>query len=77
MRKKPVVLNAARDVTVTPYLATNKKKLSFLICPGGGYNNCEESEAAPVAKLYNKLGFNAFVLRYSVLQHPVLYGLLQ
>ncbi len=69
MRKKPVVLNAARDVTVTPYLATKKKKLSFLICPGGGYNNCEESEAAPVAKLYNKLGFNAFVLRYSVGDH--------
>ena len=71
MRQKPVVLNAERDVMLIPYTVRKPGKFTFLITPGGAYNNCEESESAPVAKYYNKLGFNAFVFRYSVGKHRV------
>lgn len=64
---KMIILNKDRDVSITPYLSKNKKKkITFLILPGGGYSNCEEAEGKPVAKELNKRGYNAFVLRYSV-----------
>ncbi|MBR5947775.1 MAG: alpha/beta hydrolase [Clostridia bacterium] len=66
MRKKPIILNAERNVSLIPYIASDAKKISFLICPGGGYNNCDESEGKPVAAYLNALGYHAFVLRYSV-----------
>lgn len=69
MKNITIMLNEERDVTITPYIATLEKKLTFLICPGGGYNSCEEAEGAPVAELYNELGYNAFVFRYSVGKH--------
>lgn len=67
--EKHVVLNAQRDVTLSFYPATRKTKLFFLICPGGSYRTCEESESAPVAKRLNRLGYNAAVFRYSVGEH--------
>ena len=69
MREKPIILNSTRDVTITPYPVKCLGAFTFLIAPGGGYNNCEEAESAPVARHFNKLGYNAFVFRYSVGQH--------
>lgn len=69
MKEKTIILNKGRDVTLTPYIATQDKKVSFLICPGGAYRNCDESEGKPVAKAFNELGYNAFILRYSVGKH--------
>jgi len=42
---------------------------SIIICPGGGYEFTSDREAEPVAVRMNAMGFNAFVLRYSV--YPV------
>lgn len=69
MGRKTVILNKEREVRLTPYIVTKEKKPTFLLCPGGGYTNCEESESAPVAKVFNELGYNAFILQYSVGKH--------
>jgi len=69
MRAKTIVLNKERDVTLTAYIAASEKKVAFLIAPGGAYANCDESEGKPVAKRFNDLGYNAFILRYSVGKH--------
>ncbi len=65
----PIVLNAARGVELIPYLVTEKKRLSFLIAPGGGYTNCDPKESAPVAKAFNRRGYNCYILKYSVGEH--------
>lgn len=67
--KKTIILNKERDVTLSPYLVTEDKKVTFLICPGGAYRSCDESEGKPVAKALNDLGYNVFILRYSVGKH--------
>lgn len=69
MRTKTIVLNKERDVTLSSYIVTKEKKATFLIAPGGAYANCDESEGKPVAKAFNDLGYNAFILRYSVGKH--------
>ena len=69
MRRESVILEKNRGVRLTPYVVTKEKKITFLLCPGGGYNNCEESESEPVAKMYNEMGYNAFILQYSVGKH--------
>ncbi len=66
---KTIVLNKDRDVTLTPYLVTNKIRPAVLRCPGGGYTECSGSEGKPVAQAFNDRGYNAFILRYSVGQH--------
>ncbi len=38
---------------------------AVLVCPGGGYFNCSDREAEPVALHFNVRGYHAFVLRYS------------
>lgn len=70
LSSKPIILNPERNVTLTPYIVSRKKTTpAILILPGGAYNNCEESEGKPVAKTLNKLGFNCFILCYSVGRH--------
>ena len=61
-----------KDVTLTCYirddsheLLAGKKRPAILICPGGGYFNCSDREAEPVALRFAGLGYHAFVLRYS------------
>lgn len=41
------------------------KRPAVVICPGGGYVYCADSEAEPVALSYTASGFHAFILRYS------------
>lgn len=60
------------DVTLTTYVIAEKGELhaqgnrpAVLICPGGGYFNCSDREAEPVALKFASMGYHAFVLRYS------------
>ena len=39
---------------------------AMIICPGGGYGFVSALESAPIAKKFNSLGFQAFVLNYHV-----------
>ena len=39
---------------------------AMLILPGGGYGFCSDREGEPIAKAFNALGFNSFVLYYSL-----------
>ncbi|MBE6648372.1 MAG: alpha/beta hydrolase [Ruminococcaceae bacterium] len=43
-----------------------RKHPSILVLPGGGYVFASAREAEPIALNYLSMGFNAFVLRYSV-----------
>ena len=65
MKEKTVILNKERNVVLTCFLV-GQNKPAVLIWPGGGYNECSVSEGKPVAEKFNSLGFNAFVLCYSV-----------
>ena len=38
---------------------------AVIVCPGGGYVYCADSEGEPVAVQYAARGFHSFVLRYS------------
>ena len=73
METRTIVLNKARNVTLTAYLQPVDGSFDFigrrpavLILPGGGYQHCSEREADPVAFAYLKAGYQAFILRYSV-----------
>lgn len=61
------------EVTLTAYLADvsnempeTRNRPAMLVLPGGAYKFCSDREAEPVALTYLALGFNAFVLRYSL-----------
>ena len=65
------------DVTLTTYIVQhskeflgNRKRPAVLICPGGGYMVCSETEGEPVAVTFNRMGYHAFVLHYSVYSDP-------
>lgn len=47
----------------------NEKRPSMVVCPGGGYGMCSEREAEPIALKFLNMGFNVFVLYYSVSPH--------
>ena len=64
-----------KDVYIDTYVRetsveypTNKRP-AILVLPGGGYGMCSDREAEPIANQYLALGFNCFVLRYSVGEH--------
>ncbi|MBQ6395331.1 MAG: alpha/beta hydrolase [Atopobiaceae bacterium] len=42
---------------------------AVIILPGGGFGRISSSEGEPVALTFNQLGYNAFVLTYSVLDY--------
>ncbi len=44
----------------------DKKRPCMVVCPGGGYAFCSEREAEPIALNFLPLGFNVFVLNYSI-----------
>lgn len=74
MRSEVIKLYEDRDdVTLTTYLLDpfttsddTRTRPAIIICPGGSYMYCSDREAEPVAMAFNSMGFNAFVLRYSV-----------
>ncbi len=47
----------------------NQKRKCVVICPGGGYGMVSQRESEAVAVHFLTLGFNAFVLKYSVAPH--------
>ncbi|MDD5727363.1 MAG: polysaccharide deacetylase family protein [Victivallales bacterium] len=57
--------------TLIPYLLRdNKLRPAVLVIPGGGYGCvCGSTEGEPVARRFNELGFQAFVLNYRVAPH--------
>ena len=50
----------------SPELPNFEKRPAMLVIPGGGYNFCSDREGEPVALAFMAMGFNAFVLRYSI-----------
>ena len=49
----------------SPELPAGEKRPLILVCPGGGYLNCSDREAEPVALRFAGMGYHAAVLRYS------------
>lgn len=43
-----------------------EKKPAVIICPGGAYLYLSDREAEPVALAFSKMGYQAFILNYSV-----------
>ena len=76
METERIVLNEARNVSLTAYLQPVGgefngigERPAVLVIPGGGYRYCSDREADPVALAYLKAGYHAFVLRYSLGEH--------
>lgn len=49
----------------SPELPAGERRPLVLVCPGGGYLNCSDREAEPVALRFAAMGYHAAVLRYS------------
>ncbi len=70
----PFLGESGRNPVVDIYLPYNlaemgrqgEKRPSVVICPGGGYAMTSEREAEPIALKLLDMGFNVFVLYYSV-----------
>ena len=78
MKFETIVLNEARKVTLTAITQDVGGEFrgvtarpAVLVLPGGGYMFCSDREAEPVAMPYLKAGFQAFILRYSVMADAV------
>ncbi len=61
-----------KDVTLTTYVLNHSnvflsglRRPAVLVCPGGAYAVCSETEGEPVATAFNGMGYHAFVLKYS------------
>lgn len=61
------------EITLTTYLWSESEQLpqaarrAVLICPGGGYTFLSDREAEPIALRFMAMGYQAFVVRYSIL----------
>lgn len=70
----PFLGEGGKNPIVDMYLPYNLKEMgrqdekrpSMVVCPGGGYHFCSEREAEPIALKFLDMGFNVFVLYYSV-----------
>ena len=62
------------EITLTAYLwdavpdLPTQPRPAVLICPGGGYMYLSNREAEPIALRFMAMGYQAFVVRYSVYQ---------
>lgn len=75
---KTITLNKNRNVTLTTFIQpvegefkNIKKRPAILIIPGGGYQFCSDREAEIIAFEYLRVGYHAFVLRYSVKENAI------
>ena len=71
--EKIKLIEGRDDVTLTTYvlddsseLNNGEKRPAVIVAPGGAYLCCSDREAEPVALAFLRMGYNAFVLRYSV-----------
>lgn len=57
-------------VTLTTYILEKSKKLrpAIVVFPGGAYSHMSWREAEPVARPFLAAGFDAFIMRYSLLK---------
>lgn len=65
-------------VTLTAYLLDSSPEMEhmgkrgcILICPGGAYSFCSDREAEPIAMHFLSMGYNAFILRYSLKENSM------
>lgn len=73
MKTIEIVLNEDRGVRLTGYLQEVggefegiDKRPAVIVLPGGGYGICSDREADPVALEFARVGYQAFILRYTV-----------
>ena len=66
------------NVTLTTYILDSSfdhksgyKRPAVLVLPGGGYGMCSMREAEPIAMHFLSMGYNAFILRYSLREASV------
>ena len=50
----------------SPALPNMDSRPIVVVCPGGGYQQCSDREADPIALYFAGQGFNTFVFRYSL-----------
>ncbi len=70
----PILAEGGRNPYVQVYLPEpmtemnrgDWKRPCMLICPGGGYGMTSDREAEPIALQFLAMGYNVFILRYSV-----------
>ena len=70
MRTEVLTPRADRKATLTTYIQTKSDKLrpAIVVLPGGAYTHLSWREAEPIARVFLAAGFNAFILRYSLLE---------
>lgn len=73
MIREKIKLGEDTRATLTTYVLDDgelrragMKHPAVIVCPGGGYTYVSANEGEPVALLFNKAGYHAFVLDYSV-----------
>ena len=73
MQTEVITLASNPGVTLTTYLQEPSEVLpnvlvrpAVMICPGGAYRYCSDREGEPIALAFLGVGYQAFVLRYSV-----------
>lgn len=64
-----VVTAYLQEDIVHPAYMDDFRRPALLICPGGSYQWCTPREAEPIAMAFAPMGFNCFILRYSVIPH--------
>jgi len=69
----PFLKEMESDAVVELYIQEHIKEMQFypkkpcmVVCPGGGYGFCSRREAEPIAIKFMNMGFNVFVISYSV-----------
>lgn len=73
MRMETFSIEGAGDVSLTAFIQEPSAEMpnmthrpAVLVIPGGAYHFCSDREAEPIAMLFLREGYSAFVLRYSV-----------
>lgn len=73
LHKKIMLYEDRTDVSLTTYVLDDSvevlnggKRGAVLICPGGAYLYCSDREGEPIAMAFSAMGYQTFVLRYSV-----------
>ncbi len=62
----PSVRLACMAALASPHMPNKNNRPSLLIIPGGGYEMCSPREGEPVARVFFGLGYNCFILTYSL-----------
>ena len=78
MMCKKISISNNTEASMTTYILEDGefgrkgiKRPAVVICPGGGYTMVSKDEGEPVALFFNRHGYHAFVIDYSVkIAHP-------